>query len=177
MIGFFQWLRDSVRRTVLLGFSDAVEQLGAPADGKEMNPHLLAVLAPADRRWPSNISRRSLAAGSSAAAQASRPFAGAIPRAGCQARQLMAASLRAGNRLPSVFAAVISSPDRRSSWSRVGNWLRTRCVGCASSSWTASAVHCPTFLVNARRATRVLRASLAMRVHRPASLAQHVGLV
>jgi hypothetical protein len=43
-VGFFQWLRESVRRTVLLGFSDALEQLGAPADGKEMNPHLLAAL-------------------------------------------------------------------------------------------------------------------------------------
>ena len=43
-VGFFQWLRDSVRRTVLLGFSDALEQLGAPADGKEMNPHLLSAL-------------------------------------------------------------------------------------------------------------------------------------
>jgi hypothetical protein len=43
-VGFFQWLRESVRRTVLLGFSDAVEQLGAASDGKEMNPQLLAVL-------------------------------------------------------------------------------------------------------------------------------------
>ena len=43
-IGFFQWLRDNVRRTVLLGFSDAVEQLGGTPDGKEMNPQLLAVL-------------------------------------------------------------------------------------------------------------------------------------
>jgi hypothetical protein len=42
--GFFQWLRDSVRRTVLLGFSDAFEQLGAPAEGKELNPHLLSAL-------------------------------------------------------------------------------------------------------------------------------------
>ncbi len=42
--GFFQWLRESVRRTVLLGFSDAIEQLGVPADGKEMNPHFLAAL-------------------------------------------------------------------------------------------------------------------------------------
>jgi hypothetical protein len=43
-VGFFQWLRDSVRRTVLLGFSDAVEQLGGAHDGQEMNPQLLAVL-------------------------------------------------------------------------------------------------------------------------------------
>ena len=43
-IGFFQWLRDSVRRTVLLGFSDAFEQLGTAPDGKEMNPQLLATL-------------------------------------------------------------------------------------------------------------------------------------
>jgi hypothetical protein len=43
-IGFFQWLRDSVRRTVLLGFSDAFEQLGTAPDGKDMHPELLSAL-------------------------------------------------------------------------------------------------------------------------------------
>jgi len=42
--GFFQWLRESVRRTVLLGFSDALEQIGAPHDGHELSPQLLTVL-------------------------------------------------------------------------------------------------------------------------------------
>jgi hypothetical protein len=42
--GFFQWIREGVRRSVLLGFSDAVEQLGAPTDSNDVSPHLLAVL-------------------------------------------------------------------------------------------------------------------------------------
>ena len=36
---FFTWLREGVRRSVLLGVSDAVEDLGAPNDG-EIHPSL-----------------------------------------------------------------------------------------------------------------------------------------
>lgn len=44
-LGVFQWIRESVRRSVLLGFSDAVEQLGVPSgEAGEVSPHLLAVL-------------------------------------------------------------------------------------------------------------------------------------
>jgi hypothetical protein len=44
-MGVFAWIRESVRRSVLLGFSDAVEQLGASADGQEqLHPQLAAVL-------------------------------------------------------------------------------------------------------------------------------------
>jgi hypothetical protein len=44
-LGVFGWIRESVRRSVLLGFSDAVEQLGPAADGKEpLHPQLAAVL-------------------------------------------------------------------------------------------------------------------------------------
>lgn len=43
-VGVFQWIRDGVRRSVLLGFSDAVEQLGVPADATQVSPQLLAVL-------------------------------------------------------------------------------------------------------------------------------------
>jgi hypothetical protein len=44
-LGVFGWIRESVRRSVLLGFSDAVEQLGASADSSEpLNPQLAAVL-------------------------------------------------------------------------------------------------------------------------------------
>jgi len=43
-MGVFQWIRESVRRSVLLGFSDAVEQLGVPAEGGDLHPQLAAVL-------------------------------------------------------------------------------------------------------------------------------------
>ena len=44
-MGVFSWIRESVRRSVLLGFSDAVEQLGGAADASEpIHPHLAAVL-------------------------------------------------------------------------------------------------------------------------------------
>jgi len=44
MTGVYGWIRDGVRRAVLLGFSDAVEQLGMPAGEEELNPGLAAVL-------------------------------------------------------------------------------------------------------------------------------------
>ncbi|HEV3022331.1 MAG TPA: hypothetical protein VGX76_07675 [Pirellulales bacterium] len=43
-LGFYGWIRENVRRAVLLGFSDAVEQLGLPAESEEISPQLLAVL-------------------------------------------------------------------------------------------------------------------------------------
>jgi hypothetical protein len=44
-LGVFSWIRDSVRRSVLLGVSDAVEQLGMANDTSEpINPQLAAVL-------------------------------------------------------------------------------------------------------------------------------------
>lgn len=46
-LGVYGWIRENVRRAVLLGFSDAVEQLGLPAENEELSPQLLAVLRPA----------------------------------------------------------------------------------------------------------------------------------
>jgi hypothetical protein len=43
-MGAFEWIREGVRRAVLLGFSDAVEQLGAPARDDQLHPQLAAVL-------------------------------------------------------------------------------------------------------------------------------------
>lgn len=43
-LGVYAWIRECVRRAVLLGFSDAVEQLGAPVEGDDLNPRLAAVL-------------------------------------------------------------------------------------------------------------------------------------
>ena len=42
-MNFFSWLRDGVRQSVLLGVSDAVEQLGAPSE-EELNPSVAGFL-------------------------------------------------------------------------------------------------------------------------------------
>ncbi len=41
---FFDWLRDGVRQSVLLGVSDAVEQIGTPDNAAEINPEVAALL-------------------------------------------------------------------------------------------------------------------------------------
>lgn len=45
-MSFFEWIRDGVRRAVLLGVSDAVEDLGTPAgeDHKDGSRQLLEFL-------------------------------------------------------------------------------------------------------------------------------------
>ncbi len=37
----FTWIREGVRQSVLLGVSDALEQLGPATDGEEAKPRLL----------------------------------------------------------------------------------------------------------------------------------------
>ncbi|MEM1226573.1 MAG: hypothetical protein AAGJ40_12800 [Planctomycetota bacterium] len=41
---FFAWLRDSVRQSVLLGVSDAVEQIGTPDKDAKIHPEMAALL-------------------------------------------------------------------------------------------------------------------------------------
>lgn len=43
-LNFFQWLRDSIRRTVLLGVSDAMQSLGTPDDDDSVHPQVAALL-------------------------------------------------------------------------------------------------------------------------------------
>ena len=43
-VNFFDWLRDGVRQSVLLGVSDAIEQIGSPADSDELHPGVAAFL-------------------------------------------------------------------------------------------------------------------------------------
>lgn len=43
-MNFFSWLRDGVRQSVLLGVSDAVEQLGTPNE-EELHPSVANFLA------------------------------------------------------------------------------------------------------------------------------------
>ena len=60
-LGVFHWIRESVRRSVLLGFSDAVEQLGAPEEGHEISPQLAAVLRSPARAIEHNGTSRTAA--------------------------------------------------------------------------------------------------------------------
>jgi hypothetical protein len=43
-MGFFAFIREGVRRSVLLGFSDAVAELGNRKPGEDLNEHLAATL-------------------------------------------------------------------------------------------------------------------------------------
>ena len=44
-LNFFTWLREGVRQSVLLGVSDAVEQLGTPASDEELHPSVAGFLS------------------------------------------------------------------------------------------------------------------------------------
>lgn len=46
-MGVYDFIRDGVRQAVLLGFSDAIEQVGVPQQGETMSEHLIGVLRPA----------------------------------------------------------------------------------------------------------------------------------
>jgi hypothetical protein len=43
-LGVFGWIRESVKRSVLLGFSDAVEQIGSSDPDEALHPQLASVL-------------------------------------------------------------------------------------------------------------------------------------
>ncbi len=43
-VNFFGWIRDGVRQSVLLGVSDAIDQLGTPAATEELHPDVQAFL-------------------------------------------------------------------------------------------------------------------------------------
>ena len=41
----FDWIRDGVRQSVLLGVSDAIDTIGTPDGGGEIKPELAAMLS------------------------------------------------------------------------------------------------------------------------------------
>lgn len=63
-VNFFEWLRDGVRQSVLLGVSDAIEEIGTPANSDELHPNVAALLqneSPKSKRSrPTAASRKRL---------------------------------------------------------------------------------------------------------------------
>ena len=62
-VNFFEWLRDGVRQSVLLGVSDAIEQIGTPADSDELHPNVAALLqgdSPKSKRTGNSGGRKRL---------------------------------------------------------------------------------------------------------------------
>lgn len=68
-LNVYGWIRDSVRRAVLLGFSDAVEQLGALEGNQNLNPQLLACL----KQNPATVGSAATTLGAEPEAAASKP--------------------------------------------------------------------------------------------------------
>ncbi len=42
-VGLFQWIREGVRQSVLLGVTDALESIGSPDDKGSLHPALLSI--------------------------------------------------------------------------------------------------------------------------------------
>jgi len=41
-LGLFNWIRDGVKQSVLLGVSDAIDTIGSPEENRSLNPALLS---------------------------------------------------------------------------------------------------------------------------------------
>ena len=41
-LGLFNWIRDGVKQSVLLGVSDAIDTIGSPDESRALNPALLS---------------------------------------------------------------------------------------------------------------------------------------
>jgi hypothetical protein len=61
-MGFFAWLREGVRRAVLLGFSDAFAQLGHRSEHDDLGPQLAATLQQAALASPAGAPVASIGA-------------------------------------------------------------------------------------------------------------------
>ena len=71
-MGFFAFIREGVRRSVLLGFSDAVSELGNRKPGEDLNEHLAAALRQSIAVEPAIGEQAALTAVATAAPQRKR---------------------------------------------------------------------------------------------------------
>ena len=72
-LGLFNWIRDGVKQSVLLGVSDAIDTIGSPDENRTLSPALLAFAKqplalqasvrldePAPRKLPGSSGRKRL---------------------------------------------------------------------------------------------------------------------
>ncbi len=72
-LGLFNWIRDGVKQSVLLGVSDAIDTIGSPDENRSLNPALLSfakqplamqaearINEPAQRKLPGASGRKRL---------------------------------------------------------------------------------------------------------------------
>lgn len=64
-LNFFQWVREGVMQSVLLGVSDAIDHLGHPENGDDVQKRLTAALhvegaLPSKKRGPTAAQRKRL---------------------------------------------------------------------------------------------------------------------
>ena len=55
---FFNWLRNGVKKSVLLGVSDAMEEIGTPDKDDELQKRIQAAVAIESRKTPAKSPRR-----------------------------------------------------------------------------------------------------------------------
>lgn len=73
-MNFFGWIRDGVRQSVLLGVSDAVEQLGTPAAVEDLHPSVAGFLKLDDQNASTpKLTQRSASASSSGSSAGGTP--------------------------------------------------------------------------------------------------------
>ncbi|MCL2119511.1 MAG: hypothetical protein FWH27_13905 [Planctomycetaceae bacterium] len=71
---FFDWIRDGVRRSVLLGVSDAVETMGMPHDEETSRSKILHFLQTEDGNQEASSRRRITNTGGSASGSRKSPL-------------------------------------------------------------------------------------------------------
>lgn len=73
-MNFFGWIRDGVRQSVLLGVSDAVEQLGTPAAVEDLHPSVAGFLKLDDQNASTpKLTQRSTSSSSSGSSTGGPP--------------------------------------------------------------------------------------------------------
>ena len=65
---FFEWIREGVKRSVLMGVSDAVETMGTPHDPEQARDKIMTFLKD-ETEAPSTTTRRRVSSSSSSSGQ------------------------------------------------------------------------------------------------------------
>ena len=62
-MNFFSWLRNGVKQSVLLGVSDAIEDLGVPENTDDLHPNVAALLRGESKNATKRVAANTKSAG------------------------------------------------------------------------------------------------------------------